>query len=203
MGTYPDVTLAKARDRRDVARKLLTDSIDPGSHRKILRAANLEKATNSFEAVARDWFARHSPNWAKSHADKIIRRLESDIFPWLGSKAIAEITASELLACLRRIESRGALDTAHRALQNCGQLFRYAVATGRAERSPCGDLKGALLPARPGHFAAITEPDKVAELLRAMEDVSATFIAKCALRLASLLFVRPGELRTAMGGNRS
>lgn len=195
LGTYPEVSLKEARARRDRARELLADGIDPGEHRKEQRAAKAERTANNFEAVAREWFAKHSPNWAKSHSDKIIARLEADIFPWLGEKPIAEITAPKVLSCLRRIESRGALDTAHRALQNCGQVFRYAVATGRAERDPCGDLKGALPPAKPGHFAALTEPDAVAKLLRAMDDVNATFVVKCALRLAPLLFVRPGELR--------
>lgn len=195
-GTYPDVSLKEARERRDAARKLLAGGVDPSEHRKDARAAKIKRAANSFEAVAREWFAKRSSKWAVSHADKIIARLENDIFPWLGEKPIAEITAPMVLACLRRIESRGALDTAHRALQNCGQVFRYAVATGHAERDPCGDLKGALPPAKPGHFAALTDPDKVAELLRAMDDVNATFVVKCALRLAPLLFVRPGELRT-------
>ncbi len=196
LGIYPDVSLKEARERRDAARKLLAGGVDPSEHRKTQRAAKMERAANSFEAVAREWFAKHYPRWAASHADKILARLENDVFPWLGGKPIAEITAPMVLACLRRIESRGALDTAHRALQNCGQVFRYAVATGRAERDPCGDLKGALPPAKPGHFAALTDPDKVAELLRAIDDVSATFVVKCALRLAPLLFVRPGELRT-------
>lgn len=195
LGTYPEVSLKEARTRRDRARELLADGIDPGEHRKEQRVAKAERTANNFEAVAREWFAKHSPNWAKSHSGKIIARLEADIFPWLGEKPVAEITAPMVLSCLRRIESRGALDTAHRALQNCGQVFRYAVATGRAERDPCGDLRGALPPSKSGHFAALTEPDAVAKLLRAMDDVSATFVVKCALRLAPLLFVRPGELR--------
>lgn len=197
LGSYPDVSLASARERRDDARKLLANDIDPGEYRKIQKAAKIERAANSFEVVAREWFAKHSPNWAASHADKIIQRLEKDVFPWLGRRPIGEIKAPEVLACLRRIETRGALDTAHRAQQNCGKVFRYAVATGRAERDPTGDLRGALPPAKVGHFAAITDPDEVGALLRAMDDVSATFVVKCALRLAPLLFVRPGELRTA------
>lgn len=196
LGIYPEVSLKEARARRDDARKLLADGVDPGEHRKEQRVVKAERTSNNFEAVAREWFAKHSPNWASTHADKIIRRLEADIFPWLGAKPIAEITAPMVLSCLRRIESRGALDTAHRALQNCGQVFRYAVATGRAERDPCGDLKGALPPAKSGHFAALTEPDAVAKMLRAMDEVSATFVVKSALKLAPLLFVRPGELRT-------
>ena len=197
MGVYPDVGLKGARERRDEARKLLADGIDPGEHRKVRKAAKLERASNSFEAVAREWFAKHSLNWATTHADKIIQRLEKDVFPWLGDKPIAEITVPELLTVLRRIENRGALDTAHRAHQNCGQVFRYAVATGRCERDPSGDLRGALVPAKHKHFAAITDPSAVGELLRAIDGFRGTFVVQCALKLAPLFFVRPGELRKA------
>ncbi len=197
LGVYPDVPLAKARDKRDKARQLLADGIDPGENRKTQDAAKAERAANSFEVVAREWYAKHKPNWAASHSDKIIKRLENDVFPWLGGKPIAEITAPEVLSCLRRIEGRGALDTAHRAQQNCGQVFRYAVATGRAMRDPTGDLRGSLPPAKHEHFAAITEPAAVGELLRAIDGFRGTFIVQCALRLAPMLFVRPGELRKA------
>lgn len=197
LGTYPDVGLKLARERRDDARRLLADGVDPGENRKASKAAKQERAANSFEVVAREWFAGRAPQWAKGHSDKIIKRLDNDVFPWLGGRPVSEITPPELLSVLRRIEGRGALDTAHRALQNCGQIFRYAVATGRAERDPSGDLRGALPPAKSGHFAAITEPLEVGALLRAMDEVNAGFVVKCALRLAPLLFVRPGELRTA------
>lgn len=197
LGVYPDVSLKKARDKRDDARKLLADGIDPGEHAKATRAAGADRAANSFEVVAREWFAKFEPKWAATHSSKIIRRLECDIFPWLGARPIADITAPDVLACLRRIEARGALDTAHRAQQNCGQVFRYAVATGRAQRDPTGDLRGALPPAKHEHFAAITEPAAVGELLRAVDGFRGTFIVQCALRLAPLFFVRPGELRKA------
>ena len=197
LGTYPDTPLAKARMQRDEARRLLADGIDPSENRKIQKAAKVARAANSFEAVAREWFTKHQPNWAASHADKLIRRLENDVFPWIGGKPIAEITAPEILAVLRRIEGRGTLDTAHRAHQNCGQVFRYAVATGRAGRDPTGDLRGALPAAISGHFAAITEPADVGELLRAIDGFKGTFIVQCALKLAPMLFVRPGELRQA------
>ena len=197
MGVYPDVGLKEARGRRDEARKLLAGDIDPGEHRKAQKAAKLERASNSFETVAREWFAKHSLNWATTHADKIIQRLEKDVFPWLSGKPIAEITAPELVTVLRRIENRGALDTAHRARQNCGQVFRYAVATGRCERDPSGDLRGALAPAKHKHFAAITDPLAVGELLRAIDGFQGTFIVQCALKLAPLFFARPGELRKA------
>lgn len=197
LGVYPDVSLKDARNRRDEARKLLASGVDPSENRKAIKSTRMDRAANSFEVVGREWFAKYSPTWASNHGDRIIRRFERDIFPWIGSKPIAEITAPELLAVIRRIESRGALETAHRALGNCGQVFRYAVATGRAERDPSGDLRGALPPVKGTHFAATTEPKRVAEILRAMDGYEGTLTVRCALRLAPLVFVRPGELRNA------
>jgi Arm DNA-binding domain len=132
LGTYPDVTLKEARERRDEARKLIAADIDPSVQRTILKATKAERAANSFEIVAREWYAKHSTGWVPSHGIRILRRLEADIFPWIGGRPVAEITASELLAVIRKIEARGALETAHRALANCGQVFRYGIATGRA-----------------------------------------------------------------------
>lgn len=197
MGVYPDVSLKDARDKRDEARKLLAQDVDPGEHRKAAQTARMANLANSFEVIAREWFAKHKHSWAESHADKIIYRLEKDVFPWMGNRPIAEIKAPELLAVLRRAESRGALDTAKRIKQNCGQVFRYAVVTGRAERDPSQDLRGAIPPAKQNHFAAITDPAKAGALLRAIEGFRGTFVVQCALRLAPLFFVRPGELRRA------
>lgn len=197
LGVYSEVGLKDARKFRDEARELLAKGVDPGENRKALQAAKVERAANSFEVIAREWFAKFLPEWVPSHADKIIRRLERDIFPWLGGKPIAEIKPSDLLTCLRRIEERGAVETAHRALQNCGQVFRYAVATDRAERDIASDLRGALPSVSQEHYASITEPAKVAGLLRAMDAFEGTFVVKSALQLAPLLFVRPGELRKA------
>lgn len=197
LGVYPDVTLKAARSARDEARDQIAQGIDPGAVRKAHKAAGAEQGANSLEAIAREWFGRNSPTWAPSHADKIIRRFERDVFPWIGARPIGDIKAPELLSVVRRIEARGSLETAHRALQTCGQVFRYAVATGRAERDPTGDLRGALPPAKEGHFAAVTEPAKVGELLRALDGYSGTLTVRCALQLAPLVFVRPGELRTA------
>ena len=197
LGIYPDISLANARERRDDARKLLANEIDPGEHRKVQRAAKAERATNSFEAVAREWLAKYSPRWASSHSSKIVKRLENDVFPWIGPRPIADITPPEILKVLHRIEGRGAHDTAHRALQNCGQVFRYGVATGRVLSDPCRDLRGALPPLKHEHFASITEPVAVGELLRAIDGFKGTFTVQCALRLAPLFFVRPGELRVA------
>ena len=197
MGIYPDVSLKDARDRRDDARKLVANAVDPAEHRKAEKATNTEQAANSFEVIAREWFSKHSTNWVSSHADRIIRRLERDIFPWIGGKPVATLTPPQLLETIRRIEERGALETAHRALANCGQVFRYAVATGRAERDPSGDLRGALPPVKGTHFASVTDPKKVGEILRAIDGYEGTLIVRCALRLAPLVFVRPGELRHA------
>ncbi len=197
LGVYPDVSLKQARRRREEARQLLARKIDPSEHRRAQKTAREERSTNSFEAVAREWFIKHSSNWAASHASRILSRLERDIFPWIGGTPIADITAPQLLAVVRRIEQRGALETAHRALQNCGQVFRYAVATGRAERDSSGDLRGALSPVKGKHFAAVTDPKQVGSLLRVLDGYEGTLIVRCALRLAPLVFVRPGELRHA------
>lgn len=197
LGVYPAVGLKDARDRRDAARKLLAAGVDPSENRKAAKSASSERAANSLEVVAREWFAKFSLKWAANHADRTLRRLERDIFPWIGSRPIAEVTAPELLAVIRRIEGRGALETAHRALANCGQVFRYAIATGRAERDLSADLRGALPPVQQEHFAAITDPAQVGGLLRAIDGYQGTLTVKCALRLAPLVFVRPGELRKA------
>ena len=194
-GVYPDVSLKFAREKRDAARQQFAAGTDPAEARKAERLA--QAGAESFEAIAREWHAKFSPGWVASHGDRILRRLEKDLFPWLGKRPIAEVKAPELLAVLRRIESRGAQETAHRAKQNCGQVFRYAVATGRAERDPTGDLRGALPPPKEKHHASIIEPKRIGALLRAIDTYEGFFATKCALRLAPLVFVRPGELRKA------
>ena len=195
LGVYPDVKLKAARAKRDASRQQLAAGIDPGEARKAEKQA--QAGAESFEAIAREWHGKFSPGWAASHGDRILRRLEMDVFPWIGKRPIAEIKAAELLAMLRRVESRGALETTHRAKQNCGQVFRYAVATGRAERDPTGDLRGALPLPKEKHHASIIEPKRVGALLRAIDGYEGFFATKCALRLAPLVFVRPGELRKA------
>lgn len=196
-GNYPQVSLADARQRREDAKKLIANGVDPGEVRKAQKAATVAETENSFEVVAREWHTKFSGSWSPSHAETTLRRIELDAFPVLGAKPIGEIKATELLTMLRRIESRGALETAHRVRTICGQVFRYAVATGRAERDPAADLKGALPPYKKGHLAAITDPKDVAPLLRAIDDYKGSFVVKCALQLAPLFFVRPGELRQA------
>ena len=197
LGVYPETTLRAARDRRDTERKLLAEGIDPSKSRKTEKSAQANRAANSFEQVAREWFAKFSPSWAPAHAARKIRLFERDIFPWVGQQPIAEITAPELLSVLHRIEKRGVSETERRALVSCGQVFRYAVASGRAERDPSGDLRGALPPVKSEHFAAITEPDSLATILQAFEGYNGTLPVRCALRLMPLLFMRPGELRKA------
>ncbi|WP_283744284.1 integrase arm-type DNA-binding domain-containing protein [Sideroxydans sp. CL21] len=197
LGTYPEVSLKAARDRRDDARKLLADGVDPSENRKAVKSAKTDRAANSFEVIAREWYAKKLPGWAASNADKIIRRLENDAFPWLGGMPIAEITPPDLLKSLRRIEERGAVESAHRMRYYFSQIFRYAIATGRAERDVASDLRGALSTAETQHRAAITDPKAIGALLRAMDDYQGAFVTKCALRLAPLVFVRPGELRKA------
>ena len=196
MGTYPDTPLTAARQHRDEARRLLAQGIDPGEHRKLTKNT-LPQDADSFEAVAREWFAKFSPTWTKEHAARILRRLSLNVFQWIGARPVGDITAPELLAVLRRIEASGRLETAHRVHQNCGQVFRYAVATGRAERDPSGDLRGALPPASKRHYAAVIDPKAIAGLLRAIDGYNGSFVVACALRLAPLVFVRPGELRRA------
>ena len=195
LGNYPDLSLAKAIEKRDDLRKMIVAGIDPSQAKKAQKAS--DSGADSFETIAREWFEKFSPIWSPSHGARIIRRMERDIFPWIGKRPLNEIKAPELLSVLRRIESRGAVETAHRASQNCGQVFRYAIATGRAERDPSGDLKGAIPPTKTKHYASITIPAEIGKLLRAIDAYSGGLIVRCALRIAPMVFVRPGELRRA------
>jgi integrase len=195
LGTYPDVSLKEAREGRDGFRALLRQGVDPSENRKAARSASVDRAANSFEVITREWFAKFSGNWAKSHSDRMFQLFVRDIFPWIGSRPISEVSTQELLTTLRRIEKRGALETAHRARGRCGQVFRYAIATGRCDRDPSIDLRGALPPVKGEHFAATTDPKALAGILRAMDAYQGEFTVQCALRLAPLVFVRPGELR--------
>jgi len=196
LGIYPEISLKQAREKRDDNKKLLAKGIDPGENRKAVKASKAESASNSFEIIAREWGAKKVNGWEdKSNRSK--RMLERNIFPWLGSRPITEILPKDILACLRRVEDRGTIETAHRSLQICGQVFRYAVAIGRVDRDITPDLRGALPPAKGEHFAALTEPKQVAELLRAIDSYQGSLSGVCALKLAPLVFVRPGELRAA------
>lgn len=197
LGIYPDVGLKEARERREAARKLLADNIDPGQHRKAKKAAKEERASNSFEVICREWLEQKRSTVEPAQYTKALARLEKNVFPWLGGRPIVEISAPEILVVLRRIDARGARYTAHKVRSEISQCFRYAIATGRAERDPCPDLKGAIPPARSANFASITDPVAVGEMLRAFDGFSGTFVVKCALEIAPRVFVRPGELRKA------
>lgn len=199
LGVYPETSLKQAREKRDIARKQIADGIDPSEHRKATKAARVQDVENSFEIVAREWGSKQVENWDdKSNRNK--RMLEKNIFPWLGHLPITDILPIDVLTCLRRIEERGAIETAHRTLQICGQVFRYAVATARIDRDITADLRGALQTTKGGHFASITDPKELAPLLRAIDNYSGTFTVKAALQLAPLVFVRPIELRLAQWG---
>lgn len=197
LGVYPDVPLAAARRKRDEAREKLAAGIDPGESKKAEKRTQRLNAENSFEAIAREWHAKYAPTWSEGHGDRILRRLEVDAFPWIGGKPVADLAPPDVLDVLRRVEKRGALETAHRLRANISQACRYAVATGRAQRDVTADLRGALPPVQVEHMASLTDPKQVGELLRAIDGYQGTFPVLCALRLAPLLFQRPGELRAA------
>jgi integrase len=197
LGAYPEVPLALARERQLEARRLIGQNVDPLEQKKQDKRAARVASAHSFEAVGREWFLKFSATWAVSHSSKVLLRLDNNLFPWLGSRPISSLEADEILETLRRVEARGALETAHRCLAYCGQIFRYAIATGRARRNPAADLRGALPPARGKHLASITNPEGIGELLRAIDGYHGNERTRCALRLAPLTFVRPGELRHA------
>jgi len=194
-GVYPDVSLKDARDKRDNTRKLLAEGVDPSLARKAQRASLSEAHTNSFEVIGREWFSTKMRDMSESHKGRSWRLLERDLLPHLGVMPITSITPPILLAVLRKIESRGAIETAHRAKQTAGRIFRFAVATGRAERDPSADLTGALKSPKTKHLSAITDPKEVGKLLIALEGFQGTATVTAALSLSPLLFTRPGELR--------
>jgi len=196
-GVYPEVSLAEARTKRDAARLALREGRDPGLEKKVARRTARLSAATTFEAVAREWLASQRRKVTPATYAKAERVLEANVFPWIGHRPVAEIDAPELLAVLKRIEARGAHETAHRVRARFGQVFRYAIAHGTASRDPSADLRGALAPVVTRSHAAITDPKKVGDLLRALEGYSGQFTTRCALQLAPLFFVRPGELRHA------
>ena len=199
LGVYPAVTLADARAKRDAAKALLANGTDPSAARQASKREAVTDAANTFEAVARAWHDRiHSTAVVESHAGRNLRRLELYLFPVIGKRPIGEITPGELLAALQRIENRGTIETARRVRTLAGQIFRYAIRSGRAARDVAADLKDALQTPTVTHHAAITDPEKIGPLLRAIDGYTGQgLVVTAALRLAPLLFVRPGELRTA------
>lgn len=197
LGVYPDVSLEDARGYCEEARKLLKSGVDPSENRKAIKLSRTSQNADSLEVIAREWLAIKSNTWAPSHTDKVVRRLERDIFPFLGSRPITTIKASELLTAARRIEERGAIESARRTLLHCSQVFHYAVSCDRAEHDPVPNLRGALQPVKSTHYATMTDPNAIGDLLRAIDSYHGSFITKCALQFAPLVFVRPGELRAA------
>ena len=195
LGVYPAVTLAQARKKRDEAKALLAAGTDPSAAKRIEKAAAVVAAGNTFEAVAREFHATARAGWAVTYATRWIQRLERDLFPTIGRMALEDITAPVLLDVLRRVERRGVLSTTHRLSHSAAQVFRYGVQTGRCERDPAADLRGALKPHTVKHMAAVLEPVKVGELLRAMDGYTGNTVTRAALQLSALLFQRPGNIR--------
>jgi hypothetical protein len=193
LGVYPDVGLKRARERRDDARRQIADGVDPSSKRQAEKVGR----ANTFELVGREWLQLQAGSIKASTHERELSQLERFVFPYLGGRPVTEITAPEVLTVLKRVESRGINDTAHRVRSTCSRIFSYAVATGRAERNPTTDLRGALAPVVKQNFAAITEPARIGELLRAIEGYVGQPTTHAALRLAPLVFVRPGEIRAA------
>ena len=195
LGVYPEVSLAKARKRREEARELLAEGLDPSAAKKAEKLATRVAAVNTFEAVAREFHATQASGWSPRYATRWIERMEKDLFPYIGRLTLPAITAPVLLDALRKVEKRGANETAHTLCQTAGQVFRYGVQTGRCERSPVTDLHGALKPIVVKHMAAVLEPAKAGELLRAIDGYTGQPMTKAALALSALLFQRPGNIR--------
>lgn len=197
LGVYPAVSLAKARQRREKARELLAEGLDPAAAKNEEKQAKAAAAVSTFETVAREWLGITANERMSSTQSKIRTWLEKDVIPYIGKMPISAIGPRDVLAALRKMEARGALDSVQRVKQICGQVFRYAVATGSAERDVTQDLRGALAKPTHGNFAAITDPKKAGELLRSIFDYQGHTYTVAALKLAPLVFVRPGELRAA------
>jgi integrase len=195
LGVFPEVSLKDARVAHQEARTKLDKGVDPGEERRVQKLTRNLAAADSFEAVALEWFGKVMPDKSESYRVRTRRILEKDLFPVIGQRPVGAIKPPEMLAALRRIEARGANDIAHRAKQTAGQIFRYAVVTGRAERDPSADLKGALAPRQKQHHAAITDPDEAGRLMVAIDGFTGTPVVKTAVQLSALLFQRPGEIR--------
>ncbi|MBK7001823.1 MAG: integrase arm-type DNA-binding domain-containing protein [Rhodoferax sp.] len=196
-GSYPDVTLTAARKARDAAKLQKADGINPVQARKVEKLRSTTPDADTFKVTALEWYALKRDSWSNHYAIREKRNLEKDLFPFLGARRIGDIEAIELLATVRRVEERGALDVAHRVLTTAGQVWRYAVATGRCQRDVSADIRGALKPHHGKHFTAITDPVKLGELIRAIRGYQGGPIVRAALQLAPILFQRPGELRAA------
>lgn len=194
-GVWPEVSLKAAREKHQEARKLLAKGVDPSAARRALKSAGSTVAADSFEAVAREFLDIRRVEWSAPHATRWIERLQKDVFPWLGAKPLSEISSPMLLQTLRRVEARGVRETVHSICESCGQVFRFGIATGRCERNPAADLRGALRPVMVKHMAAIVEPAGFGALLRAIADYQGSPVTRAALQLSALTFQRPGNVR--------
>ena len=197
LGVFPIVSLKEARERRDEARIAIANGLDPSELKRTNKILKINAANNNFKITAHEWYEKQMPQWSSSHSKRVKTAIDKDLSSTLGNRPIDTITPTEILDCLRKIEARGSIETAHRVKQIAGQIFRYAVATGRAVRDPTSDLKGALPAPKKNHLPAITDPEEVGKLLLAIDSYEGTFTVKNALKLAPLVFVRPTELRHA------
>ena len=197
MGKYPLISLKQARMLRDEAKDLLAHGIDPSEHKRTEQLVIIEKTENTFENIAREWYKKNTPLWVERNQKKILSSLERNVFPVIGNMPIKELKAPDLMVIVNKLELQGTNYTAKRAIQYCGRIFRYAIQTARAEHDITADLRGAIAPHKQKHFASITEPAKVGELLRAIDSFDGHFTIACALKLSPLVFVRPSELRCA------
>ena len=197
LGSYPDVSLTNARKARDAAKLQKATGADPVQVRKVEKLKALTPAGDTFKATALEWYEMKLDSWSSHYAIREKRNLEKDLFPYFATRRIGDIEPIELLAAVRQVEERGALDVAHRVLATAGQVWRYAVATGRAARDVSADIKGALKPHHGKHFAAITDPVQLGALIRVIRGYQGGPIVRAALQLAPMLFQRPGELRAA------
>lgn len=197
LGVYPDTSLSQARERHQAARKVLAEGIDPSEQKKADKRGAQLAAANSFEAVARAWLDKYKQDVTESTHGHAKSRMEREVFPWLGKRLIAEIDAPEILTVLKRMDARGVRFSAHKSRSEISRVFRYGITEGFCKSDPARDLVGAIPTAKTKHFAAITDPVEAGELLRSMDGYSGSFITRCALKLAPMLFCRPGELRQA------
>jgi integrase len=197
LGVYPETSLKEAREKRDEARKLISNSVDPLAAKKSQKLQLIADTNNSFKAVALEWHEKLKSKWSSAHADRKWHFLEKDVFPVFGQAPINSITAQDLLALLNRVQARGAIDIGHRVKGICGEVFRYGIHTGRCDRDPSQDIKGVLIPKKNKHMATMTDPRKVGGLLRAIDGYEGDIATKCALKLTSYVMLRPGELRHA------
>lgn len=199
IGSYPEIPLAEARRQHEAARALLARGVDPSGHKQATKAASTEIAANTFEHIACEWFERSKSGWSLSHTERTISYLQRDIFPWIGKRNINEVTPGDVIRIVQRVEARGAGDAARRVKQYILQVYKYAVTLELADRNPAADIENSIIlkPRSKKHFAAITDPLKVGQLLRDMDAYQGSFVVRCALQLSALVMLRPGELRAA------